>query len=166
VPVFLRNLWPSQEQSAAIRKQVLTPDLYKQVYIDISKGTDRWNQMQVSQGDTFYWDSKSTYIRRPPYFSNSTVEKKPIQDITDAYCLLNLGDSITTDHMSPAGKIGRDSAAGKYLSEQQVQPEDFDIYGEATLRSLLGAPLRTQGSLTRWCQGWVRSPCTCHLEKR
>lgn len=128
-PVFLRDLWPSQEKCAALIEQVLTPELYRQVYSDITRGTPRWNEMRVRQQPTFNWKLDSTYIRSPPYFANFSVDRKPVPDIRDAYCLLNLGDCITTDHMSPAGKITKGSPAAEYLSQRLVQPEDFDIYG-------------------------------------
>ncbi len=127
--VFLRDIWPSSDQVNAIIGEVLTPQMYKEVYSRISKGTPRWNEMKVSQDKTYTWKAESTYIHNPPFFQTLSKDKPTIHDITDAYCLLNLGDSITTDHISPAGKIASKSPAARYLSERNVKPVDFNTYG-------------------------------------
>ena len=127
--VFLRDIWPSNDQINAIVGEVLTPQMYKEVYSKISKGTPRWNEMKVSQDKTYSWKQESTYIHNPPFFQHLGKDKPVIHDIKDAYCLLNLGDSITTDHISPAGKIASKSPAARYLSERGVKPVDFNTYG-------------------------------------
>jgi aconitate hydratase len=103
--------------------------MFKDVYGRISKGTDNWNKLVVPSGNTYKWREESTYIHNPPFFQKTDLVPAPIRDINSAFCLLNLGDSITTDHISPAGSIAKTSPAAKYLIERGVQPKDFNTYG-------------------------------------
>jgi aconitate hydratase len=128
-PVFLKDIWPSNEQVLEIVNKVLTPEMFKEVYSKISKGTPRWNSLKVNNDKTYKWKDESTYIHNPPFFQGLSKDKPTIKDIKDAYCLLNLGDSITTDHISPAGNIAKTSPAARYLNERGVQPVDFNTYG-------------------------------------
>ena len=103
--------------------------MFRQQYKDVFTGDDRWKSLPVPHGDRFKWEADSTYIRNPPFFEHITMETAPVRDITGARVLALLGDSITTDHISPAGSIKRDSPAGKYLMARGVQPSDFNSYG-------------------------------------
>lgn len=103
--------------------------MFNEVYSKISQGTDRWNALDVAQTTTYQWEEESTYVHNPPFFQGLSLDKPVINDIEGAYCLLNLGDSITTDHISPAGKISLDSPAARYLQERGVKPRDFNTYG-------------------------------------
>lgn len=107
----------------------MEPKKFNEVYSKIAKGTDRWNKMQVPKEKIYRWNNQSTYIKEAPFFKDFTLELKPIHNITNAYCLLNFGDSITTDHISPAGNISKNSPAGKYLTDRGVLPKDFNSYG-------------------------------------
>ena len=127
--VFLRDIWPTNSQISVIISQVLTPKMFKDTYSKISKGTPRWNDLKVGTEKTYAWKEESTYIHNPPFFQGLSKQKPEIKDITGAYCLLNLGDSITTDHISPAGKIASKSPAARYLAEHGVKPLDFNTYG-------------------------------------
>lgn len=112
-----------------ISEKYFQPSKFIEVYSKIAKGKARWNEMQVPQTKIYKWNPSSTYIHEAPFFKDFTLELKPITNIDNAYCLLNMGDSITTDHISPAGNISKNSPAGKYLMERGVQPKDFNSYG-------------------------------------
>jgi aconitate hydratase len=128
-PVYLRDVWPTQQEvQDAIAKCVRT-EMFRKVYGEVFQGDARWNALSVPEGDLFQWDPASTYVKHPPYFENMPKEPPAVTDITGARVLALLGDSITTDHISPAGSIKRDSPAGKYLMEHGVQPADFNSYG-------------------------------------
>lgn len=99
------------------------------MYSRIAKGTDRWNALKVTDSKQYDWKAESTYIHNPPFFQNTTLDISPIKDIKSAYCILNLGDSITTDHISPAGKIANNSPAARYLEARGIQSADFNTYG-------------------------------------
>jgi aconitate hydratase len=127
--VYLRDIWPTREETANIIADVIKPKMFQEVYERISKGTEKWNALPVKESPLFTWDEKSTYIKRPPFFDviNNKVDKvKPIQN---ARVLLSFGDSITTDHISPAGNISKTSSAAKYLMARGVEPKDFNQYG-------------------------------------
>src|SRR5581483_9083741 len=98
-------------------------------YAEVFDGDERWNSLEVPTGDAFEWDPESTYVRQPPFFTDLPEEPEPIANIEDARVLAVLGDSVTTDHISPAGSIKKDSPAGKYLVEHGVEPKDFNSYG-------------------------------------
>ncbi len=128
-PVFLRDIWPtSQEVQDTIRKS-LSPDMFRKRYGNVFQGTAEWQKVQVATGQTFSWDMGSTYIAYPPYFENMPKQPGPLSDVVMARELAILGDSITTDHISPAGSIKKDSPAGAYLMGFQVRPADFNSYG-------------------------------------
>ena len=128
-PVFLKDLWPSQREVADIIEQALDARTFRAVYADIYSGNDAWRALDVHEGELFQFEPESTYIRLPPYFTELRKEPDPIGSITGARALALLGDSITTDHISPAGSIHRNSPAGRYLIERGVKPEDFNSYG-------------------------------------
>jgi aconitate hydratase len=127
--VFLRDIWPSREETQKVTNSVIKPEMFKEVYDAIAKGTDRWNSLTAPQGLLFEWDVNSTYIHNPPFFQSMAVEPAPVASIKDAYCLAVFGDSITTDHISPAGNISKTSPAAKYLTAKGVEPKDFNSYG-------------------------------------
>jgi aconitate hydratase len=129
VPVYLRELWPTEREIQQTMLAAVTSDLFRQQYADVFSGDARWQQLAVPTGDGYAWDEKSTYIRHPPFFEQITMETTPLRDIFDARVLALLGDSITTDHISPAGSIRKDSPAGKYLMTHNVEPRDFNSYG-------------------------------------
>src|SRR5471030_410875 len=128
-PVFLRELWPTEREIQETMLTSVTSAMFREQYADVFSGDDRWKNLQVPGGDRFAWEPDSTYIRNPPFFEHITMETVPVRDITGARVLALLGDSITTDHISPAGSIKKDSPAGKYLMEHGVQPTDFNSYG-------------------------------------
>lgn len=103
--------------------------MFTDVYSRISKGTPRWNALKASDNKVYDWKADSTYIHNPPFFQTTELAPKPVKSITNAYCLLNLGDSITTDHISPAGVIAKNSPAARYLNERNIQTKDFNTYG-------------------------------------
>jgi len=127
--VFLKDIWPSREEIQKVSGEVIKPEMFKRVYGDILKGSQRWQQLDAGSGKLYGWDPKSTYIANPPFFSSTESSPKAVPDIKGAYCLLNLGDSITTDHISPAGKISNKSPAARYLQSHGVEPKDFNSYG-------------------------------------
>jgi aconitate hydratase len=128
-PVFLKDVWPTQQEvSETIRKSVRAEHFHKE-YGEVFKGDERWNSLEVPLGDLFAWDDKSTYVKNPPYFVGMPDQPPPIAEIKDARVLAVLGDSITTDHISPAGSIKVQSPAGRYLIEHGVEVSDFNSYG-------------------------------------
>ena len=127
-PVFLADIWPSQREVDEAVQQI-SSEMFRNSYNDVFAGDERWRSLPVPQGDTYGWDRNSTYIRRAPYFDEMTLNPRPVSDITSARVLAVLGDSVTTDHISPAGSIKKDSPAGKYLLEHGVVPLDFNSYG-------------------------------------
>jgi aconitate hydratase len=128
-PVYLADIWPSPQDVARVVGEAIDSDMYTASYSDVFAGTDRWKSIEVPAGDTFSWHPESTYVRKPPYFDGMEREPAPLQDITGARVLAVLGDSVTTDHISPAGAIKVDSPAGRYLQEHGVAPKDFNSYG-------------------------------------
>ena len=128
-PVFLRDIWPSSAEIKQVVDDNLEADMFTAGYADVYAGDENWRGMTVPAGDKFSWSEDSTYIRRPPYFDGMSAEPEPIRDIVGARVLALLGDSVTTDHISPAGAIKASSPAGKYLQEQGVEPADFNSYG-------------------------------------
>ncbi len=128
-PVFLRDIWPSQAEIKATIENTMDPETFRREYANVFEGDERWAALPVPSGETYEWDSNSTYIRRPPFFDDMSFQPEPVSDITGARALVVLGDSITTDHISPAGAIPPDSPAGRYLLERGVEPKDFNTYG-------------------------------------
>jgi aconitate hydratase len=128
-PVFLKELWPTQREVAETVEQALDARMFRTVYQDVYTGDEAWRSLAAPEGDLFQFEADSTYVRLPPYFADMGQEPAPIPEVTGARVLALLGDSITTDHISPAGSIKTDSPAGRYLIEQGVAPRDFNSYG-------------------------------------
>jgi aconitate hydratase len=128
-PVFLRDVWPSRQEIAATVLSSLRSEMFNREYADVFAGDERWNGLAVPRGDTYAWEESSTYVRLPPYFADMPAEPSAVEDIRGARVLGVFGDSITTDHISPAGSIKAASPAGKYLVEHGVPPRDFNSYG-------------------------------------
>jgi aconitate hydratase len=129
VPVYLRDIWPTTAEIRDVVDRCIEATMFTDSYRDVLTGDERWRSMDVSTSEMFHWDLASTYVRKPPYFEGMPREPKALQDILDARVLAYLGDSVTTDHISPAGVIPKDSPAGHYLSEHGVSPGDFNSYG-------------------------------------
>ncbi|HEU0127372.1 MAG TPA: aconitate hydratase AcnA, partial [Pseudonocardiaceae bacterium] len=127
--VFLDDIWPAADEIEEVIASSITSDMYTNDYADVFAGDDRWRSLSTPEGDTFAWGAESTYVRKPPYFDGMPPEPEPVTDISGARVLAKLGDSVTTDHISPAGAIRRDSPAGRYLQENGVAPKDFNSYG-------------------------------------
>jgi len=127
--VYLKDLWPTQKEVAEAVAASVTPEMFMEKYSDVFSGSDMWQNISVKEGDLFEWSEESTYIHHPPYFQTLTLDTPKIQPIKGARVLGVFADSITTDHISPAGNIAADSPAGKFLQERGVQPKDFNQYG-------------------------------------
>jgi len=128
-PVMLDELWPSPDEVRSVIGASIDPELFRRTYASVFEGDERWRALPVPPGDRYAWDDASTYVSRPPYFEGSGSDAKPIGDIVDARALAVLGDSITTDHISPAGSIAASSPAGRWLQEHGVAPLEFNSYG-------------------------------------
>ena len=128
-PVFLKDVWPSQDEIADTVGSSLKAEMFETEYADVFTGPEQWRELPTPEGNTFAWDDDSTYVRQPPYFVDMAREPEPPGDVVDARVLALLGTSVTTDHISPAGAIKRDSPAGKYLVDHDVAPKDFNSYG-------------------------------------
>jgi aconitate hydratase len=128
-PVFLRDIWPTQAEVAETVLSSIGAEMFTRQYSTVSDGDQNWQNLTFPQGDTYGWEPDSTYIRKAPYFDDMPAQPAPVQDIRAARCLAVLGDSVTTDHISPAGSIKKNGPAGKYLIEHGVAPEDFNSYG-------------------------------------
>jgi aconitate hydratase len=128
-PVYLRDIWPTEKEIQETMLASVKTEMFTSKYADVFHGDERWRGLPVPSGERFEWDDDSTYIRNPPFFEGLTMEPTPPADITGARLLAVLGDSVTTDHISPAGSIPADSPAGKYLIGKGVAPKDFNSYG-------------------------------------
>ncbi|WP_229905546.1 aconitate hydratase AcnA [Lentzea cavernae] len=128
-PVYLSEIWPSPAEIAEVISTSISAEGFTKGYTNVFSGDERWQSLPTPTGNTFEWDSESTYVRKPPYFEGMEMEPKPVTDISGARVLALLGDSVTTDHISPAGSIKADSPAGKYLTEHGVERKDFNSYG-------------------------------------
>jgi aconitate hydratase len=128
-PVYLRDIWPSSQEVAQVVEEAVQSDMFRKSYGEVFAGDERWNSLDIPSGDRFAWDDASTYVALPPYFEGMDSEPQPIADIEGARVLAKLGDSVTTDHISPAGSIKKDSPAGKWLIDHGVEPRDFNSYG-------------------------------------
>ncbi|MCW2544389.1 MAG: aconitase, partial [Frankiales bacterium] len=128
-PVYLKDIWPTPADVARVVGEAITEKMYADSYVDVFAGDSRWQAIEVPAGDAFTWDPASTYVRKPPYFDGMPREPKPLTDVVGARVLAVLGDSVTTDHISPAGSIKGDSPAGRYLQDNGVAPKDFNSYG-------------------------------------
>ncbi|HEY7043481.1 MAG TPA: aconitate hydratase AcnA, partial [Nocardioidaceae bacterium] len=127
--VFLHDIWPSPAEVAEVVGSAITAEMFTKGYSDVFAGDERWQNLPTPEGDTFAWDDESTYVRKPPYFDDMPAEPTPVEDISGARVLAKLGDSVTTDHISPAGAIKKDSPAGQYLADHGVEQRDFNSYG-------------------------------------
>ncbi|XP_026071465.1 cytoplasmic aconitate hydratase [Carassius auratus] len=127
--VFLRDIWPTREEIQAVERQFVIPAMFKEVYEKVEKVNERWNLLKAPSDKLYTWDPNSTYIKSPPFFDGLTQELQTPASITDAYVLLNLGDSVTTDHISPAGNIARNSPAARYLTNRGLTAREFNSYG-------------------------------------
>jgi aconitate hydratase len=127
--VYLKDIWPSAEDVARTVEEAVQSDMFTSSYGEVFEGDERWNSLEVPEGDRFAWSDDSTYVRKPPFFDDLSPEPEPVGDIEGAKVLAMLGDSVTTDHISPAGAIKKDSPAAKYLNEHGVENKDFNSYG-------------------------------------
>ncbi|NNG34310.1 aconitate hydratase AcnA [Nakamurella aerolata] len=127
--VFLKDIWPSAQEIEEVMASAISQEMFTKDYADVFAGDERWKSLPTPDDKTFQWDPESTYVRKPPYFEGMAAQPEPVADITGARVLAKLGDSVTTDHISPAGAIKVDSPAGKYLAEHGVQRRDFNSYG-------------------------------------
>ncbi|HEV7518180.1 MAG TPA: aconitate hydratase AcnA [Thermoanaerobaculia bacterium] len=157
-PVFLKDVWPSRMEIEETVQRAVLAEMFEHQYRDVFAGDERWNSFAVPEGDTYAWDPQSTYVRNPPYFEAMPKEPAPVEDIHGARVLCLFGDSITTDHISPAGSIKTNSPAGKYLVEHGVAPKDFNSYGarrgnhEVMMRGTF-ANIRIRNKLTPEIEG-------------
>jgi len=127
--VYLKDIWPSNHEIAEIVRKTITPEMFTGRYSDVFKGDEHWQGIEVTGGETYDWNSSSTYVQNPPYFEGLSMKPAPVEDVSGARVLGLFGDSITTDHISPAGSFKKDTPAGRYLGERQVLPKDFNSYG-------------------------------------
>ena len=127
--VFLADIWPEASQVQATIDSSISTEMFTTQYASVFEGDERWRSLPTPEGDTFEWDGESTYVRKPPYFDGMTLAPQPVTDISNARVLALLGDSVTTDHISPAGSIKADSPAGRYLSDHGIERADFNSYG-------------------------------------
>ncbi|MCF6522735.1 aconitate hydratase AcnA [Streptomyces sp. JJ36] len=128
-PVYLKDIWPSEQEVEEVVAGAIGQEMFTKSYSDVFAGDAQWQALPVPTGNTFEWDPESTYVRKPPYFEGMSMDPAPVEDIAGARVLAKLGDSVTTDHISPAGAIKADSPAGQYLTEHGVQRRDFNSYG-------------------------------------
>jgi len=128
-PVHLRDLWPTRMEIDAVIRDAVQSETFKKTYSDVYTGDETWRHLPVPEGDRYAWEPESTYVKRPPYFDAMPATPAPVQDIHGARVLALFGDSVTTDHISPAGSIKKDSPAGRYLQEHGVPPLEFNSYG-------------------------------------
>jgi aconitate hydratase len=170
-PVYLHDIWPSPQEVAAVVETTIESKMFTTSYESVYEGDARWRNLDVPIGDAYAWDQQSTYVRKPPYFEGMSMTPAPLSDVRGARVLAKLGDSVTTDHISPAGNIRRDSPAGRWLDDGGVEPADFNSYGsrrgnhEVMIRgTLANIRLRnllapgTEGGVTRWLPGGDQMP--------
>ena len=159
-PVYLADVWPSPSEVASVVADAVAAEMFTRDYADVFTGDDQWRALQIPSGDTFAWGSDSTYVRRPPYFDGMSPSPSPVADIHGARVLAKLGDSVTTDHISPAGAIKTSSPAGEYLVSHGVERRDFNSYGsrrgnhEVMIRGTF-ANIRLRNQLARGTEGGV-----------
>src|SRR5262249_49445844 len=128
-PVYLNKIWPSKKEVRSAINSSVRAEMFRKAYEESLQGDERWQRLNAPSGEIFQWDPNSTYVKRPPYFENMPRHAPPLKDIRGARVLAVLGDSVTTDHISPAGSIQPESPAGKYLIAHGVSPKDFNSYG-------------------------------------
>ncbi len=159
-PVYLRDIWPTNQEIADIQRRYVTNALFASRYADVFKGDAHWQGIKVEGGQTYGWDNQSTYVQNPPYFTGMTMTPAPVTDVKEARVLAVFGDSITTDHISPAGNIRKSSPAGEYLTEHHVDATDFNSYGarrgnhEVMMRGTF-ANIRIRNRITPEIEGGV-----------
>ncbi|WP_300643354.1 aconitate hydratase [Nocardioides sp.] len=167
--VYLRDVWPSPQEVEETIAGAINSQMFSDSYADVFKGDERWRSLPTPEGDTFTWDEDSTYVRKAPYFEGMPEEPEPVTDIDGARVLLKLGDSVTTDHISPAGAIKKDSPAGRYLAEHGVEQRDFNSYGsrrgnhEVMIRGTF-ANIRLRNQLAPGTEGGVTRDFTADGE--
>jgi len=160
--VLLKDIWPSQEEIDRVMADAVQPEMFKTRYARALDSNEKWNDIAIAEGDLFAWDEQSTYIQQPPFLVDLKPEPGPIEPITSARALALLGDSVTTDHISPAGAIAEDSPAGRYLAERGVKPQDFNTYGsrrgnDRVMRRGTFANIRIRNRLAPGTEGgWTR----------
>jgi len=161
-PVYLKDIWPSPEEIRSTIRQVVKTEMFEKQYGEVYRGDERWRAIEVPAGDRFAWDPDSTYVRKPTFFEGITAKPAPIRDLAGVRVLVKLGDSVTTDHISPAGSIAKDSPAGHYLIEHGVDAKDFNSYGarrgnhEVMVRGTF-ANIRLRNELVPGIEGgWTR----------
>jgi aconitate hydratase len=157
--VFLREIWPSGQEVRDVMRGAIRPEVFRQLYRNHTQQNPKWNAIRAATGALYDWDEHSTYIQKPPFFQDFTLESAPIVDIEGACALAIFGDSVTTDHISPAGNIRRDSPAGKFLIEQGVDPADFNSYGarrgnDRVMTRGTFANVRLRNLMTPEVEGW------------
>jgi aconitate hydratase len=158
--IFLKDIWPTNKQIADIQRKVVNEEMFAARYADVFKGDKNWQAIKIAGGQTYAWEMGSTYVQNPPYFEGLKMEPEPVTDIIEARILGIFGDSITTDHISPAGNIGKTSPAGVYLSQHQVSQGDFNSYGarrgnhEVMMRGTF-ANIRIRNKITPEIEGGV-----------
>jgi len=158
--VYLKDIWPTNDQIAVVQRKVISESMFDERYGDVFKGDKNWQGIKVAEGQTYQWDIGSTYVRNPPYFEGLSMTPEPVADIIEARVLGIFGDSITTDHISPAGNIRKTSPAGDYLSQHQVSVTEFNSYGarrgnhEVMMRGTL-ANIRLRNKMTPEIEGGV-----------
>jgi aconitate hydratase len=128
-PVYLREIWPSADEVAEAMSAAISPEVFSESYASVFEGDERWRALPVPEGGTYAWDAASTYVQNPPFFEGLSPEPAPLADVVGARALVVVGDSVTTDHISPAGSIAATSPAGRFLQEHGVEVRDFNSYG-------------------------------------
>ncbi len=161
-PVYLKDIWPSSEEIRSTIRKVVKTEMFEEQYGEVFRGDERWQAIRVPEGDRFAWDGNSTYVRKPTFFEGIMAKPSPLVDLVGARVLVKLGDSVTTDHISPAGSIAKDSPAGRYLIEHGVALNDFNSYGarrgnhEVMMRGTF-ANIRLRNELVPGTEGsWTR----------
>src|SRR5439155_7488468 len=161
-PVYLKDIWPSPDEIRSTIRKVVKTEMFESQYGEVFRGDERWQAIEVPAGDRFAWDPDSTYVRKPTFFEGITAKPAPIRDLAGVRVLVKLGDSVTTDHISPAGSIAKDSPAGHYLIEHGVDAKDFNSYGarrgnhEVMVRGTF-ANIRLRNELVPGIEGgWTR----------
>lgn len=162
--VYLRDIWPSAEEIAATVEACVLPEMFEKQYAEAFTSNEKWNAIETSEGDSYAWQDQSTYIQRPPFLEGITAQALPPEPITGARCLALLGDSVTTDHISPAGSIAQDSPAGRYLTGKGVERRDFNSYGsrrgnDRVMTRGTFANIRIRNQLVPGVEGGY----TCHI---
>ena len=161
-PIFLKEIWPSQQEISRTILQSVTADAFRKQYAQVFEGTEEWKSIPTPKGDLYPWNPQSTYVQEPPFFLNFPKTPSPVQPIQGAHVLVMVGDSVTTDHISPAGSIPKDSPAGQYLIAQGVEPKDFNSYGarrgnDRVMTRGTFANIRLKNKLAPDTEGWWTS---------